>query len=64
MDADQVLMRVTGRCLRSFVFGRDLGIHDDGTCVRVSACYAGGCDDGNFTGYRADPFARFEVWAF
>jgi hypothetical protein len=60
--ADGALLRRTGESWRSFIFGSDLWVYDDGDCDGDSHAYAGERDDDSFPGSLV-PFSRFELWA-
>jgi hypothetical protein len=63
LSADNALARFDV-VWRSFKFGNDLSVFDDGTCWNKTCFYAGGREHGGFplgSGY--DRFRRFELWA-
>jgi hypothetical protein len=48
---------------RSFQFGSDLLVFDDGTCGAKSCVYDCGRGDGSFPSRNGIPFVRFELWS-
>jgi hypothetical protein len=66
LEPDQALLRRTGGegQWRSFRFGDDLRLFDDGECEGSCCAYADGPDDRGFPCDRCDvSFTRFELWA-
>jgi hypothetical protein len=60
--ADKALLRWTDGNWRSFKFGNDLYVSDDGDCAGQSTSYSGERDDGSFPKHHFK-FTRFELWA-
>jgi hypothetical protein len=64
VEPDRALAQWTCSDWRSFGFGNDLSVCDDGICNSFSDVYAGGRDDGNFPDNSSRVhFTRFELWA-
>jgi hypothetical protein len=62
LDSERTLMRWNNGNWRSFQFGYDLTVYDDGTCYSDCSAYNGGRIEGSFPGFPVPLFTRFELW--
>jgi hypothetical protein len=63
LKPDLALMRRTNSSWRSFGFGNDLNVYDDGDCDSLAGSSFGVRDDASFPCERPVRLTRFELWA-